>query len=512
MLSPAAGPLRVPPARRRDVLQAGRLLGLEVGDPQPDALPRDLLGEGAACASTRSRSRACSNDQPQEFLEAYTRARAARAHGRRARGARRGRLPRLGRVVVRDRREPRRRRRLVGLVIPEQVPNHVDGEDVPAASGEWLDKHAAGGRVAPLPASRARARTTSARRSPRRARRSPAWAARTVVSRGDVVPRDRAGSCASGARSCPRSSPRRRASRSSSRSARRTRRSRWASSSPARAAASTGGRRPRRWRTARSCRCGSRSASPALLISFNTPLPNVAWKVFPAILCGNACVLKPSEHTPASAHRPSRSCAARPGCRTACSTSCRGSGRRPARRSSSIRDVDLVSFTGSAATGPRVNETRGAAAREGRASSSAARTRSSSATTPTSTAPCAGRSPRRSRTRVSAARPRAGSSSSTRSTTTFRERLRRAEAADYDAGPVISEAGLAASSGVRRRARVAAASGSTGRAAGSRRRCSRASRPTRSCPAPSCSGRSRSSTASATSTRRSRSSTTRRTG
>ena len=39
-----------------------------------------------------------------------------------------------------------------------------------------------------------------------------------------------------------------------------------------------------------------------LLISFNTPLPNVAWKVFPAILCGNACVLKPSEETPASAH------------------------------------------------------------------------------------------------------------------------------------------------------------------------------------------------------------------
>src|SRR4029077_6065679 len=38
-----------------------------------------------------------------------------------------------------------------------------------------------------------------------------------------------------------------------------------------------------------------------LLISFNTPLPNVAWKVFPAILCGNACVLKPSEHAPASA-------------------------------------------------------------------------------------------------------------------------------------------------------------------------------------------------------------------
>ena len=36
----------------------------------------------------------------------------------------------------------------------------------------------------------------------------------------------------------------------------------------------------------------------ALLISFNTPLPNVAWKAFPAIFCGNAAVLKPSEHTP----------------------------------------------------------------------------------------------------------------------------------------------------------------------------------------------------------------------
>src|SRR5438874_1653908 len=39
----------------------------------------------------------------------------------------------------------------------------------------------------------------------------------------------------------------------------------------------------------------------ALIVSFNTPLPNYAWKVFPAVFCGNAAVLKPSEHTPASA-------------------------------------------------------------------------------------------------------------------------------------------------------------------------------------------------------------------
>ena len=39
----------------------------------------------------------------------------------------------------------------------------------------------------------------------------------------------------------------------------------------------------------------------ALIVSFNTPLPNYAWKVFPAVFCGNAAVLKPSEHTPLSA-------------------------------------------------------------------------------------------------------------------------------------------------------------------------------------------------------------------
>ena len=39
----------------------------------------------------------------------------------------------------------------------------------------------------------------------------------------------------------------------------------------------------------------------ALVMSFNTPLPNVAWKAFPALFCGNAAVVKPSEHTPGSA-------------------------------------------------------------------------------------------------------------------------------------------------------------------------------------------------------------------
>jgi acyl-CoA reductase-like NAD-dependent aldehyde dehydrogenase len=38
-----------------------------------------------------------------------------------------------------------------------------------------------------------------------------------------------------------------------------------------------------------------------LITSFNTPLPNYAWKLAPSFLAGNASILKPSEHTSLSA-------------------------------------------------------------------------------------------------------------------------------------------------------------------------------------------------------------------
>jgi aldehyde dehydrogenase (NAD+) len=38
-----------------------------------------------------------------------------------------------------------------------------------------------------------------------------------------------------------------------------------------------------------------------LIIAANTPIANVAWKVFPALVCGNAAVLKASEDTPETA-------------------------------------------------------------------------------------------------------------------------------------------------------------------------------------------------------------------
>jgi aldehyde dehydrogenase (NAD+) len=39
----------------------------------------------------------------------------------------------------------------------------------------------------------------------------------------------------------------------------------------------------------------------ALIITYNAPIPNFAWKIFPALMAGNAVVVKPSPHTPASA-------------------------------------------------------------------------------------------------------------------------------------------------------------------------------------------------------------------
>ena len=68
------GPLRLPPRGGRDVLQAGRVLGLEVGAAQPDPLPGDLLGPERRARqhadAARDRERAAG-----PFVEAFAAAR-----------------------------------------------------------------------------------------------------------------------------------------------------------------------------------------------------------------------------------------------------------------------------------------------------------------------------------------------------------------------------------------------------------------------------------------------------
>ncbi len=95
-----------------------------------------------------------------------------------------------------------------------------------------------------------------------------------------------------------------------------------------------------------------------LIVSFNTPLPNYAWKTFPAVFCGNGAVLKPSEHTPASAAFFGELCNEflPPGVLNVV----QGLGSEAGAPLVESPDVDLVSFTGSAKTGRWVAERAGA--------------------------------------------------------------------------------------------------------------------------------------------------------
>jgi alpha-ketoglutaric semialdehyde dehydrogenase len=94
----------------------------------------------------------------------------------------------------------------------------------------------------------------------------------------------------------------------------------------------------------------------ALIMSFNTPLPNVAWKAFPSALCGNASVVKPSEHTPASASFFAQ-LALEAGVPSGVLNVVHGLGAEVGAALVEHPDVDLVSFTGSAETGRWINET-----------------------------------------------------------------------------------------------------------------------------------------------------------
>jgi alpha-ketoglutaric semialdehyde dehydrogenase len=93
-------------------------------------------------------------------------------------------------------------------------------------------------------------------------------------------------------------------------------------------------------------------------MSFNTPLPNVAWKAFPALFCGNGAVVKPSEHTPASAWAFGQ-IAHEAGLPAGVLNVVQGLGAEAGAALVEDPDVDLVSFTGSAGTGRWINETAG---------------------------------------------------------------------------------------------------------------------------------------------------------
>jgi acyl-CoA reductase-like NAD-dependent aldehyde dehydrogenase len=238
-------------------------------------------------------------------------------------------------------------------VIPEQVENLIGGERVPARGGDWLEKHRPADETLLCRVARSRAADVDdAVGAAQEAQ--PAWADRTAVARGDVMRelalllrehRETASEIVMEETGKPEE----------------------LAFGETDAAVEMGlftageGRRSYGRTTTASMehRTVLTVRQPlgvaALIMSFNTPLPNIAWKAFPALFCGNAAVVKPSEHTPASASFFAE-LALEAGVPAGALNVVHGLGDEAGAALVAHADVDLVSFTGSAQTGRTINE------------------------------------------------------------------------------------------------------------------------------------------------------------
>ncbi len=95
-----------------------------------------------------------------------------------------------------------------------------------------------------------------------------------------------------------------------------------------------------------------------LIIPANTPIANVAWKVFPALICGNSAIVKAAEDTPATAwlfgqiaHQASLPAGVL--------NILQGYGEEAGAPLVANPDVDVISFTGSTAVGRRIGAIAG---------------------------------------------------------------------------------------------------------------------------------------------------------
>jgi acyl-CoA reductase-like NAD-dependent aldehyde dehydrogenase len=95
-----------------------------------------------------------------------------------------------------------------------------------------------------------------------------------------------------------------------------------------------------------------------LIIAANTPIANVAWKVFPALICGNAAVLKAAEDTPATAWIVGR-IAKEVGLPPGVLNIIQGYGEEAGAPLVANSEVDVISFTGSTEVGRQIAEVAG---------------------------------------------------------------------------------------------------------------------------------------------------------
>ncbi len=242
------------------------------------------------------------------------------------------------------------------VALPDTIPNLIDGHAVSPASGEWLDKLRPADGTLLCRVARSGAEDVATAVSAARAAQ-PEWAERTPVERGEILRelalrlRDRREE-ASEIVAAETGKPPELALAETD-----------AAVEMGLFVAGEGRRYYGRTTTAsmphRTVMTVRQPLGVAgLIMSFNTPLPNVAWKAFPALFCGNAAVVKPSEETPASALFFGE-LAHESGVPAGVLNVVQGLGTEAGAALVEHPDVDLVSFTGSAATGRWINETAG---------------------------------------------------------------------------------------------------------------------------------------------------------
>jgi len=90
-----------------------------------------------------------------------------------------------------------------------------------------------------------------------------------------------------------------------------------------------------------------------LIVAANTPIANVAWKLFPALVCGNAAVLKAAEDTPATAWL-THAIAKQAGLPDGLFNVIQGYGEEAGAPLVSSDRVPVISFTGSTAVGREI--------------------------------------------------------------------------------------------------------------------------------------------------------------
>jgi aldehyde dehydrogenase (NAD+) len=233
-------------------------------------------------------------------------------------------------------------------LIPETIPNWVDGRQQPAAAGEYFDKldpHT-GLRLCQV----ARSRAADVRQAVTAARGAqPAWAGTSPVRRGEVLH-----DVAEALRRY-REDVARVVALETGKSFKHALGETDGAIALALFYAGEGQRLYGRTTTSgvankQAMTVRQPMGVAGLIIAANTPIANAAWKVFPALICGNAAVLKAAEDTPATAWIFGR-VAHEAGLPAGLLNIVQGFGEEAGAPLVQDSQVDVISFTGSTAVG-----------------------------------------------------------------------------------------------------------------------------------------------------------------